>query len=104
MSELAFLSLWQMLAPDAPEPTPEFRFHPVRKWRFDFAWPQQWVAVEIDGGQWTAGGGRHNTDKDREKLNTAAARGWRVLRFSHSALATDPAGCIELTRAALCAA
>jgi very-short-patch-repair endonuclease len=101
MSEHDFMALWHMLAESDPEPTPEYRFHPVRKWRFDFAWPLQWVAVEVDGGQWRAGGGRHNTDKDREKLNTAAARGWRVLRFSHAALATDPTGCIELTRAAL---
>jgi very-short-patch-repair endonuclease len=101
MSEHDFVALWRMLAPEAPEPTPEYRFHPVRRWRFDFAWPTEGVAVEIDGGQWRAGGGRHNTDADRVKLNTAAALGWRVLHFSHSALAADPEGCIELTRAAV---
>lgn len=100
-----FVTLWQALAPgDLPGPVPEYRFHPTRRWRFDFAWPavtRGGVAVEVDGGQWRAGGGRHNTDRDREKLNTAAALGWRVLRFSHQALETDPAGCVELAAAAL---
>jgi hypothetical protein len=48
-----------------------------------------------------AGGGRHNGDADREKLNTAAALGWRVLRVTPRDLETDPAGCIELAAAAL---
>lgn len=78
-----------------------YRFHPTRRWRFDFAWPARRVACEIDGGQWRAGGGRHNGDPDREKLNTAAALGWRVLRFSHQALEHDPAGCVELAAAAV---
>lgn len=102
MGGLDFLTLWRALAPgDLPGPVPEYRFHPVRRWRFDWAWPARRVACEIDGGQWRAGGGRHNTDPDREKLNTAAALGWRVLRFSHTALETDPAGCVGLAVGAL---
>lgn len=97
-----FVTLWGALAPpDLPPPVAEYRFHPTRHWRFDFAWPARGVAVEVDGGQWKAGGGRHNTDADREKLNTAAALGWRVLRFSRAWLETDPAGCVELAAAAL---
>src|SRR5215475_3616350 len=34
----------------APRPDREFRFHPVRQWRIDFAWPAYRVAIEIDGG------------------------------------------------------
>ena len=63
--------------------TPEFKFHPVRKWRFDFALAKG-VAVEVDGGIWIAG--RHvrgkGVEEDMEKLNSAALLGWRVLRFS----------------------
>jgi very-short-patch-repair endonuclease len=62
----------------------EYRFHPIRKWRFDFAFPAQGLAVEIEGGVWT--GGRHTSGagftKDMEKYNTAALRGWRLLRFT----------------------
>jgi very-short-patch-repair endonuclease len=59
------------------------------------------VAVEIDGGQWVAGGGRHNRDSDREKLNHAAADGWRVLRFSTQQVEKQPDACIELLRRTL---
>ena len=89
--------------PDIPEPVKEHRFHATRKWRFDYAWPSpsHRAAVEIDGGQWVAGGGRHNRDSDREKLNHAAADGWRVLRFSTQQVEKEPDACIELLRRAL---
>lgn len=62
----------------------EHRFHPVRKWRFDYCLPEHKIAVEIDGGVWT--GGRHTIGmgwiKDQEKLNTAAAMGWSVFHFT----------------------
>ena len=28
----------------------EFKFHPKRKWRFDYAFPFLMIAVEVDGG------------------------------------------------------
>jgi len=67
-----------------PKPEREIKFHPVRKWRFDFAWPDQFVAVEVEGGTWS--GGRHTTGvgfrNDCEKYNAATALGWRVYRFT----------------------
>lgn len=52
-----------------------------RRWRFDFAWPEQRVAVEIDGF-----GYGHQAQKgmaeDNEKANAAVEQGWRVLRFN----------------------
>jgi hypothetical protein len=41
-----------------PDATPEYRFHPQRRWRFDWYIPSIKVAVEIEGGAWIAG--RHN--------------------------------------------
>jgi very-short-patch-repair endonuclease len=74
-----------------PEPIPEFRFHPTRKWRFDYCWVDQKVALEVDGGIWTHG--RHTRGagwlKDAEKLNTAAAMGWRLLRCTPDQLASQ---------------
>lgn len=62
----------------------EFKFHPVRKWRFDFAIPEYKIAIEIDGGVWTYG--RHNRSTgyiaDMEKFNAAASLGWVVLKFT----------------------
>lgn len=65
-----------------PEPEREVMFHPTRRWRFDFLWRDQRLAVEVDGGIWIRG--RHNTGigyvRDAEKLNEAMLAGWRVLR------------------------
>lgn len=73
-----------------PPPVPEYRFHPTRKWRFDFAWPDQKVALECDGAVFTRG--RHTRGsgwlKDTEKLNAAAVLGWRMLRCTPQALNT----------------
>lgn len=75
----------------------EYQFALPRKWRFDYAWIRQSkIAVEIDGGQWIANGGRHNRDSDRDKINCAVALGWYVLRFSTQQLEKDPEGCVEL--------
>ena len=64
-----------------PLPVAEFRFHPPRRWRFDFCWPQFSVALENQGGIFS--GGRHTRGaallREHEKLNNAAADGWRVL-------------------------
>ena len=65
-------------------PEREYMFHPERKWRFDFAFPAQKIAVEIEGGIWNAGAhtrGRH-FESDAAKYNAAAKMGWRVLRYS----------------------
>lgn len=67
-----------------PEPVEEYRFHPKRKWRFDFAWPDQKVALETEGGTWQRG--RHvqpvGFEADCEKYSTAAAMGWAVIRVT----------------------
>ena len=62
----------------------EYRFHPERRWRFDWADPERKVAIEIEGGVWTRG--RHvrpiGYERDAEKYNEAAIAGWIVLRYS----------------------
>lgn len=67
-----------------PMPAREYQFHDVRRWKFDFAWPDKFVAVECEGG--TKNNGRHNRAKgfenDCEKYNFAVLGGWRVLRFT----------------------
>lgn len=61
----------------------EHRFHPPRRFRFDFAIVEHKIAIEHDGGVWS--GGRHVRGKgflrDLEKLNLAVLDGWRVLRY-----------------------
>lgn len=72
-----------------------------RKHRFDLAWPDRMLALEIDGGVWV--GGRHNRGqgfiKDQEKSNLAALLGWRVLRCTPQDINQGKA--LELLRKAL---
>lgn len=76
---------------------PEYKFHPDRKWRFDFVFVDDSgygvitdeteaiqstkLALEVQGGLFT--NGRHTRGaalmKEHEKLNTAAMRGWKVM-------------------------
>lgn len=69
----------------------EYKFHPVRKWRFDYAIPSALVALEVEGGIWT--GGRHINPKgflnDMEKYNTAMLMGWSVYRTTPDDLYTS---------------
>ena len=56
----------------------------LKNWRFDFAWPERKLAVEVEGGHWMQG--RHvrgqGFENDCEKYNEAALLGWRVLRVT----------------------
>ena len=79
-------AIWQAFG--LQEPVTEHRFHPVCKWRFDYAWPASRMAVEVEGIFYSAGQGksRHQTGKgysaDMEKYNAAIELGWRVLRYA----------------------
>ena len=67
----------------------EWKFHPVRRWRFDYAVPEIKLAVEYHGHAGFVGKGGssgHSSIKgltnDCEKMNQAIAQGWRVLAFT----------------------
>jgi very-short-patch-repair endonuclease len=83
----------QCRAVGLPPPVAEHRFHPVRRWRYDFAWIEQKVALEVQGAIFTAG--RHTRGaalvKEHEKLNAAAALGWRVLFVTPKQIANGEA-------------
>jgi very-short-patch-repair endonuclease len=57
---------------------------PGRKFRFDFAWPEHRLAVEVQGGSWTGKGhtGGLGYADDCRKLNLAQLNGWRVLWYT----------------------
>lgn len=98
MSAAEELLSYQLLADGISGWEREYRFHPKRKWRFDFAFlapppsdyhgtDRPWhpnIAVEVEGGIWT--GGAHTRGKhfmsDCEKYNEATLLGWKVLRFT----------------------
>jgi very-short-patch-repair endonuclease len=74
------------------QPDREWRFHPTRKWAFDYAWPEQRLALEVEGGAFMRGGGRHNRGTgfraDCEKYSEGAVCGWRILRVLPEQLTT----------------
>jgi very-short-patch-repair endonuclease len=74
-----------------PVPETEYRFHPVRKFRFDYAWPNEKVALEVEGGVWNRGAHGRGTGivRDMEKYNLAATMGWKVLRVLPKDLPRD---------------
>lgn len=82
-SALEALLSQQMRAEKIPHAA-EIRFHPDRRWRFDFVIVGYKIGVEVEGGTWAAG--RHTRGsgfaKDCEKYNEAARLGWAVYRFT----------------------
>lgn len=83
MSQLEEKFLEQLRSACLPEPVREYRFAPGKMWRFDFAWSEYDLAVEIEGGIYARG--RHTRgssfESDASKYNAAAILGWTVLRF-----------------------
>lgn len=67
-----------------PKASLEFKFHPERRWRSDFAWPDYMLLVEIEGGIFI--NGRHvrgiGYQNDCEKYNAAVMMGYHLLRFT----------------------
>ena len=62
----------------------EYQFAAPRKWRVDFAYPELAIAIEIEGGIHT--NGRHvrasGFEKDCEKYNALAEKGWSLFRYT----------------------
>lgn len=79
----------------------EHRFAPPRRWRFDFAFPDEMLAVEVEGGTWVQG--RHSRGSaftaDCIKYAEAMILGWRVLRVTGDMVSDGTA--VELVRRAL---
>ena len=80
----------------------EVRFHPTRRWRFDFAIEELKIGIECEGLTKPGDKSRHTTNQgfenDCEKYNSAALRGWAVLRFTWNQIKSGYAiGMIERT-------
>jgi hypothetical protein len=85
------------VAAGLPEPVAEYRFDPTRRWRFDFAFVESRLALEVEGGAWSSG--RHTRGSgfvaDIEKYNAATLAHWRVLRVVPSELYTVGLGLVK---------
>ena len=87
--EKRFEMLWKALG--GPELEREFRFHPERRWRADFAHLPSRTLIEIEGGIYVHG--RHNRGAgfaaDLEKYLAATLDGWRVIRLGPDEITFD---------------
>ena len=67
-----------------PVPVAEFRFHDVRRWRFDWCFADARLAIEVEGGAFLKEGSRHTRGagfrEDLMKYAEAAILGYRVIR------------------------
>lgn len=71
-----------------PTPVREYHFAKPRMWRFDVAFPDYKIAVEVEGGMFLPTKGKHagrhtsptGIKRDLEKYGEAAVLGWTVLR------------------------
>lgn len=98
-SKLEELLALQLRAMRAPAPVREYRFAEqhvgpgpgirlrlreagLKDWRFDFAWPDKMLGVEVEGGAHV--GGRHTRGvgftEDCLKYHHAMALGWTIYR------------------------
>lgn len=66
-------------------PVREYVFHPSRKWRLDFAWPELKFAVEIESSVHRI---KNRFRSDLEKYNALIAGGWTLLRYTRRMVET----------------
>lgn len=75
--ELLFLVEWRKIYPN-DIPLTQHRFHPTRKFRFDFCWPAKKYAVEVQGY-----GPGHNSlvgmTQDYDKNIAALLENWKII-------------------------
>jgi len=90
-SELELQALAQIRDAGFPEPEQQYEGIENRRYRFDFAWPQDLIAVEIHGGAWMGKGhtGGKGFSEDRRKMNLANLSGWMVFEFTADMLNAD---------------
>ena len=63
----------------------EYTFCEHRKWRFDYAFPQHFIAFEWDGGIFFSKSAHNSAPgimRDNEKRNMAQILGWRVFNIN----------------------
>lgn len=101
--ERTVLYYLRVLAPELPLP----RCHenggeitPIkgRRFHFDFAWPDEKIAIEAQGGIFMGKSGHtggKNMEDDYEKNNLCVADGWRVFYVTTGILKRNPDAFIE---------
>jgi len=128
--ERAFDTQFRILGYDLPQPVAGHKFHPLRNWELDRAWPDLKIAVEIEGGghgirvkchncghyvrarkcdgslgrEIRIGGWHARRTRyltDIEKYNALSAMGWLLFRFTNEDIIGDPFEMVDQIREAI---
>ena len=95
MSKLEEMLHLLIKADNLPQPEREYAFALGigRRWRFDFAYPEHKIGIEVQGGIYSRGAHARGVglERDYEKLNTAQMLGWRVFQFSRKMIESGEA-------------
>lgn len=80
--EDAFEHWWSLLG-DATPYKRQYKFHPTQNYAADFAFPDEMLLVEIEGGIWIRGAHSRGSGvmKDIKRQNAATKLGWAMLRI-----------------------
>lgn len=99
-SELELELLSQIRLVGLPEPVREYRAIPERRFKWDFAWPDKNLMVEVQGDIWAGRRGEQSghtsgvgLTRDYRKNNLAVAAGWRILYYTGAMIRTGEAVC-----------
>ena len=89
-SKLEELLACQIRDAAVPVPKREHCCVSSRGFRWDFAWPELMLAVEVQGQIWSKGAHSSGVGilRDHEKHNLATVAGWRVLYASGNTIRT----------------
>jgi len=90
-NERWFEARWKLIG--GSEYESEFRFHKTRRWRFDAAWENIKVALEVDGGGHKMYWKTYRNDV--EKMNAALFLGWQVFRITTDMVRSDDVQFLE---------
>ena len=93
-----------LLAKGYPAPHEQMRLIPGRRYAWDFCWPEQQLAVEVQGQVWHKGAhtSGYGVTRDAAKLNELSCIGWRCLFVTAAQIASGEA--LDWTERALRAA
>lgn len=81
-----------------PMPEREFRAIPKRRFKWDFAYPDRKLLIEVQGGIWAGKYGKQSghtsgtgLNRDYEKNNLAVCHGYKVLYFTSNMIESGEA-------------
>jgi very-short-patch-repair endonuclease len=96
LSELEDRFLALLDAHDLPRPLTN---HPIAGMKVDAVWPEQQLAVELDGWAWHHD--RAAFEEDRRRSARLTAAGWTPVRFTHAQVVGRPGEVADTLRALL---